>query len=136
MKFEVKRKRPRVEIVPMIDVIFFLLIFFFMFSTLKQAQTGVEVNLPKTVHVGQTKDNMVVISIDQNSQVYYGKESVTLSKLAEAVKEEIEKDETTRFIVKPDATVAYQDIIKVTDVLASQGVSQPMWGVDRQQIPK
>lgn len=134
MKFEVKRKRPRVEIVPMIDVITFMLVFFFMFSTLKDAQTGVEVNLPKTIHTGQTQDNLVVISIDQSSQVFFGEKPVTMDLLKESVANELIKDGTTRFIVKPDGSVPYEEIIQVTDVLASQGVSQPMWGVDRQQM--
>ena len=135
MKFEVKRRRHRIEIVPMIDVIFFLLIFFFMFSTLKEAQTGVEVELPKTAHMGQVEENVVVISIREGAQVYFGKDQLSLDQLSAQVNDELEKDAQTRFIVKPDASVPYEEIIKVTDVLASQGVAKPLWGVDRQQIP-
>lgn len=136
MKFQVKRRHPRIEIVPMIDVIFFMLIFFFLFSTLKEAQTGVEVDLPKTVHLGQTEQNTVVISIDANSQIFYGQDQVGLTDLEYQIKNSLQDERETRFIVKPDAVVPYQAIIAVTDLLASHGVDKPLWGVDRQKMPK
>jgi biopolymer transport protein ExbD len=136
MKLQVKRRQPRIEIVPMIDVLCFLLIFFFLFSTLKEAQTGVEVNLPKTVHLGQTEQTTVVISIDANSQIFYGEDPVGITELQYRVGKSMQRDRTTRFIVKPDAVVPYQAIIEVTDILASQGVDKPLWGVDRQKMPK
>jgi hypothetical protein len=39
-------------------------------------------------------------------------------------------------VIKPDAQVRYEELIQVTDSLASAGVYKPLWGVDRQQIPK
>jgi len=134
--FEVKRRRPRIEIVPMIDVITFLLVFFFLFSTLKQGQTGIEVNLPKTAYSGAQEQNLVVISIDGNSELYYGKNPVTLARLKEKVKADLSKEAQTRFIIKPDGAVPYREIIRVTDILAGEGVNKPLWGVDRRQIPK
>lgn len=136
MQFQIKRRQPRIEIVPMIDVLCFLLIFFFLFSSFKEAQTGVEVNLPKTVHLGKTEQSTMVISIDAGSQVFYGQEPVSLAQLAFRVRNSLQKDRETRFIVKPDAAVPYQEIIRVTDILASQGVTNPLWGVDRQKMPK
>jgi biopolymer transport protein ExbD len=134
MKLQVKRRRSRIEITPMIDVIFFMLIFFFMFATFKQAQTGVEVQLPKTVHIGNNEQNMVVISIDKNARIFFGKEAVSLEELRQQVQQELANDSTTRFIIKPDGDVPYKQIIMVTDILASEGVVKPLWGVDRQQL--
>ena len=36
LTLQLKRRKPRVEIVPMIDVMFFMLVFFLLFSTLKE----------------------------------------------------------------------------------------------------
>lgn len=136
MKFQIKRRPSQIIIVPMIDVLCFLLIFFFLFSTLKGGQTGVEVNLPKAVHLGQTEQNTVVISIDASSQIFYGRDPVELSELEYLVANSLREDPATRFVVKPDAAVPYQEIITVTDALANQGVDKPLWGVDRQEMPK
>ncbi|HOP73486.1 MAG TPA: biopolymer transporter ExbD [Bacillota bacterium] len=135
MKLQIKRRVPRIDIVPLIDVLCFMLIFFFIFSTFKSAQTGVEVDLPKTVHLGQTEQNTVVISIDHNVQVFFGEEPVSMAVLGDRIAEELSRNRETRFIVKPDASVPYRAIIAVTDALASFGVDKPLWGVDRQQMP-
>lgn len=122
--------------VPMIDVVFFLLIFFMLFSTLKTAQTGVPVELPKTFHLGQAEGNTVIVSITKDSRVYFGTEVMTLEKLTEAVGREVEQDPTTRVVIKPDATVSYDNLVRVMDALADSGVERPLLGVDRQQMPK
>ncbi len=136
MNLQVRKRRGRVDVLPMIDVMFFMLVFFMLFMTFKQAQTGVEVDLPKAMHMGQDKQNTVVISIDKEQKVYYGKKGIQLNELAQVVKDEARKDATVRFVIRPDAAVAYQDIVRVMDILAAAGVDKPLWGVDRNQIPK
>lgn len=136
MNLQVKRRRPRIEIVPMIDVIFFLLVFFFLFSTLKTSQSGVEVESPKTVNIGKSVENTVVISITQEERIYFGKEPVRLGELGQRAAAELRQDPASRFVVKPDAAVPYAELIKVMDALAGAGVKQPLLGVDRRQIPK
>ncbi len=133
--FQINRRRPRIELVPMIDVVFFILFFFLMFSTLKTAQTGVPVNIPKTTHLGRPENNTIVVTIDKNYRVYYGTEAVNLHDLNRRVGAELKKDDETRIIIKPDASVPYQELIRVMDSLAAIGVRQPLLGVDRQQIP-
>jgi biopolymer transport protein ExbD len=136
MILQVKRRRPRIEIVPMIDVMFFMLIFFFLFSTLKTGQSGVEVELPKTVNMGKSVQNTVVISITKEERIYFGKEPVRLEELGQRAAGELRQDPGSRFVVKPDAAVPYAELIKVMDALAGAGVEQPLLGVDRGQIPK
>jgi biopolymer transport protein ExbD len=136
MEFQIKRRRGRIEIVPMIDIMFFMLVFFMLFSTLDKAKAGIEVELPKTVNIGAAKTNMVVISINKNGQVFFGQNPVDLDQLQIELHREIEKDPQTSFIIRPDAAVSYGEIIRVTDLLASEGIYKPLWGVDRQQMPK
>ncbi len=136
MILRVKRRKPRIEIVPMIDVIFFMLVFFFLFSTLKTAQSGVDVELPKTVNMGEAKENTIVISITKEERIYFGKDSVGLEELVRKASVELQRDPGSRFVVKPDAAVQYDELIKVMDALAGVGVKQPLLGVDRRQIPK
>jgi Biopolymer transport protein len=135
MNLEIKRKRPRIELVPMIDVLFFMLVFFMLFSTFKGAQTGVPVQLPKALHLGNTTDSTLVISITADSSLYLGKQLVELEQLKQQVAKQVGNEPETKVIVRPDAVVSYQEIVKVMDILASAGVEKPLLGVDRQQIP-
>ncbi len=135
IKLAIKRRRPRIELVPMIDVMFFMLVFFMLFATFKGAQTGVAVELPKTLHVGKAQQNTVVISINQGSQLFYGKEAVAVGQLKERIRRELQNDPDTQVVIRPDATVAYAKVVQVMDVLAGVGVKKPVLGVDRKQIP-
>jgi biopolymer transport protein ExbD len=135
MNLQIKRRRARIELVPMIDVLFFMLVFFMLFSTINGTQTGVPIDLPKALHLGNVTQNSLVISINSNSQLYLGKQLLGLDELKSKVDQQLKDDPTTRVIVKPDAVVSYQEIVNVMDALASVGVEKPLLGVDRQQIP-
>lgn len=136
INLQIKRKRPRVEIVPMIDVMFFMLVFFLLFSTLKSAQSGVEVELPKTLHLGQSEQNVVIIDIDKEDRIFIGKERIDLGGLEERIDGALQNDPQTRIVIKPDAAVPYRNLIKVMDILAGVGVNKPLLGVDRRQFPR
>ncbi|MGD8400425.1 MAG: biopolymer transporter ExbD [Bacillota bacterium] len=135
MEFKIKRRSRKIEIVPMIDIMFFMLVFFMLFATFEKAKTGIEVDVPKTVNIGESNQNTMVISIDRNDRVFWGKEPVSLEQLQLYVREKLRKDAAARFVIKPDAQVRYEKLIAVTDSLASEGVFKPLWGVDRQQMP-
>ncbi|HYH02351.1 MAG TPA: biopolymer transporter ExbD [Bacillota bacterium] len=136
MEFKIKRRRGRIEIVPMIDVMFFMLVFFMLFSTFDKAKAGIEVELPKALNIGAPQQDVVVISIDRNSQVFYGKKPVNMQQLKSKLLSELQHNAEARFVVRPDAAVPYADLIRVTDLMASVGVYKPLWGVDRGQMPK
>ncbi|TCL73276.1 biopolymer transport protein ExbD [Hydrogenispora ethanolica] len=135
MKLEIKRRQSRIELVPMIDVMFFMVVFFMVFSTLKTAQTGVPLELPKALHIGKAEQNTVVVSIDKQSRLFYGKQTVDLGALKERIRREIAGDAETQVVIRPDAAVPYFQVVKVMDALASVGVKKPLLGVDRQQMP-
>ncbi len=135
MNLQIKRRRPRIELVPMIDVLFFMLVFFMLFSTINGSEAGVPVQLPKVLHMGDAANNSLVVTITADSQVYLGKRQIEINQLKQLVGLEMQKDPATQVIVRPDAAVTYERIVKVMDVLADTGVEKPLLGVDRQQIP-
>lgn len=132
MDLRIKRRRPHIELVPMIDIMFFMLVFFMLFSTLKTAQTGVRVELPKTLNLGQPVQNTVVISITKDNFLFFGKDQVAPAGLTRRVQQELQNDSSTVFVVKPDTSVSYGELVKVMDVLAGAGVERPMLGVERE----
>ncbi len=135
MNLQIKRRRPRIELVPMIDVLFFMLVFFMLFSTINGSEAGVPVQLPKVLHMGEAANNSLVVTITAGSQVFLGKRQIEINQLKQLVGLELQKDPATQVIVRPDAAVTYERIVKVMDVLADTGVEKPLLGVDRQQIP-
>ncbi|MBV9850954.1 MAG: biopolymer transporter ExbD [Armatimonadetes bacterium] len=83
MQFKQRRelKRTRIEIIPMIDTIFFLLVFFMLSSLALVKLNGLPVNLPKAATAQTRQANDLTITIDKNRQVYVNKQPVRLDEL-------------------------------------------------------
>src|SRR5437763_7305740 len=88
MEFKRRRelKRTRIEIIPMIDTMFFLLVFFMLSSLALTRLNGLPVNLPRasTAHK-QAAD--LTLTIDKDQRLYVNKEPVTLANVAEKLVE-------------------------------------------------
>ena len=85
-------KKARIEIIPMIDTIFFLLVFF-MISTLSMSQyKGMPVNLPKAASGQQAPAESAAVTINKEGQIFLNKQAVDKSAsgriLAPAAREE------------------------------------------------
>src|SRR6202012_2675890 len=81
-------KRARIEIIPLIDVVFFLLATFVMVSLSMVKNQGISVNLPAAKSSApQSRESSVVISVTAEGEVYLNKEAVTIEKLVAALRE-------------------------------------------------
>src|SRR5579871_6351081 len=80
MEFKRRRelKRTRIEIIPMIDTMFFLLVFFMLSSLALTRLNGLPVNLPKASTAPKQAAADLTLTIDKNRQVYVNKEAVRL----------------------------------------------------------
>ncbi|UCD67488.1 MAG: biopolymer transporter ExbD [Betaproteobacteria bacterium] len=115
-------ERPRVEVIPMIDIMMFLLVFFVVISLNMIAGTGVEMVLPgskttkeiksATVTVGVTKDNKIVIDGETISQ------DALTNKLTE-----LKKNQKISVIIAGDKDVALQTLINVMDGVRGAGIN-------------
>src|SRR5579862_2106714 len=74
-------KRTKIEIIPMIDTMFFLLVFFMLSSLALTRFNGLPVNLPRASTAPKQAATDLTITIDKNQQVYVNKEAVTLADL-------------------------------------------------------
>ncbi len=76
-------KKARIEIIPMIDTIFFLLVFF-MISTLSMSQfKGMPVNLPKAASGQQAPAESAAITIDKEGRLFLNQQAIDKSLLGE-----------------------------------------------------
>ena len=133
MELSIKKRRARIEIVPMIDVIFFLLVFFMVYGTLESRRTAVQVELPKTIHVGDPTTPSLIIGIREDGSVWAGDTSVTIEELQKTVEMELQEHPDTMVVLNPERGVIYENLINVMDTLAAGGVQQPMLGVERKK---
>src|SRR5271170_4189692 len=83
MEFRRRRelKRTKIEIIPMIDTMFFLLVFFMLSSLALTRLNGLPVNLPHASTSPKQPVTDLTMTVDKNQQVYVNKQPVTLDNL-------------------------------------------------------
>ena len=80
------RKRARIEIIPLIDIIFFLLATFIMVSLSMTKNQGVQVALPSAASAAslgdqQELDKAVTLSVNAKGEIFYNKDKITIAQL-------------------------------------------------------
>jgi biopolymer transport protein ExbD len=119
-----KSEKARIEIIPMIDVIFFLLVFF-MVSTLSMTiNRGLPVNLPKAASSQKDLRESFNITVTQNGTLFLNKEQTSLVELGQQVKAGLEKDPELVVIVSGDDQASHGAIVSVMDEVRLAGVSR------------
>src|ERR1700710_519240 len=80
MEFKRRRelKRTRIEIIPMIDTMFFLLVFFMLSSLALAKLNGLPVNLPRASTAPKQAPAKLTLTIDKDQLVYVNKEPVAI----------------------------------------------------------
>jgi biopolymer transport protein ExbD len=117
-------KKARIEIIPMIDTIFFLLVFF-MISTLSMARfTGVQVNLPKAASGTQPPTETVVISITKEGQLFFNKNTVSEESLHQLLRAELVKSPELLVVVNADDGVQHGKVVEIMDQARQTGATK------------
>jgi biopolymer transport protein ExbD len=109
-------KKARIEIIPMIDTIFFLLVFF-MISTLSMSQfKGMPVNLPKAASGQQAPAESAAITIDKDARLFLNQQAVDKSALGEALRQQLAKNAEMLVVINADDGVQHGQVVEVMDI--------------------
>ncbi|BEU88384.1 biopolymer transporter ExbD [Selenomonas sp. TAMA-11512] len=115
-------KEPLVMIIPMIDIMLFLLVFF-MISTIYMVQTNtVQVALPQAAAAKmETRPNIVPITVTQRGDVLFDKDELPNQEIEQKVRDALAADADTVFVLRGDAQADYEDVVHVLDILKRAG---------------
>ena len=119
------RRKARIEIIPLIDVIFFLLATFLMISLSMIKNQGINVNLP-TAHTSASEDRSksVTITVTEPGDVYLDKEKIAFSLLPQELKELKAQDPELKVFINGDAKAYFESAIKVLDDVRVAGITK------------
>lgn len=110
----------QVNISPLIDVVFILLIFFIV-TTVFVEETGVEVQRPAAASASMLEKNTVLIAINEDGKVYHGGREVGVRGVRGAVKKALTRDKDTPVIIQADKSASIEIYTKVHDEAALAG---------------
>ena len=117
-----EKNQPLVMIIPMIDIMLFLLVFF-MLGTIYMVQTNsLPVNLPRASTAAQeTRPNVIPITVLESGEVLFDKDSAPSQKLGEQIHAELTADADTIFVLRGDKSARYESVVAVLDLLKKSG---------------
>ena len=117
-------KKARIEIIPMIDTIFFLLVFF-MISTLSMTQfKGMQVNLPKAASGQQAPAESAAVTIDKDGRLFLNQQVTDEASLAEALSQQLEKNPEMLVVINADDGVPHGQVVQVMDIARGVNVAK------------
>lgn len=109
-----------VDLVPMIDVVFQLVIFFMLSSTLV-TRTGINLDLPDATSTEETVTSSVVLTVVSAEDIRLGEASYTLDELASVLAERRDEYEGRAISIEADSNLAYGTMVSILDVLRRNG---------------
>ena len=121
--------RARIEIIPLIDIIFFLLATFVMVSLSMTKNQGVTVSLPgaataSTLMDQQQQSKAVTLGVNEKGDVFFNKEKITLQQLPFRLQtfKLVEKD--PKIIINGDASADFKVVVAVLDEVRKMGITK------------
>jgi len=123
-----RQKKPEVAInlTPLIDVVFLLLIFF-MVSTSFTRETQIKLELPKAdVEKLQSEPQLIEISIDKEGRLFVNGIALVNSQietLKKAIAPLIKDNPNVPVVISADANTAYQSVVLAMDAASQLGIS-------------
>lgn len=121
---EPKKKRLHIEIIPMIDVMMFLLVFFVLISLNVIPALGIKTQLPGAAHAQQLKpQNKAVITLGLQDRLQLDGQDLNQADLVARLKGLEKPDEKMVIILNSDAGVEVARLVSVMDVLKGSGFS-------------
>ena len=117
-----KKSKARIEIIPMIDVMMFLLVFFVLISINVIPALGVKTVLPSSSQSQDIKSIVnALVTLGKNDELQLNGRTIALDQLAAAIHAFERPDNKVAVIVNSDKGVEVQRLIDVMDALKSNG---------------
>lgn len=125
------RRRVSLDISPLLDVVFLLLIFFLVTTTFLP-DAGMDLELPESTTAAASELAPTVVSVGEDGGIQFDGDNVSVDELQTAVTA-LSDEERQRVTVRADSRVDYGVIVRIIDALRNAGVtgvSLPMEAVE------
>jgi len=119
------RKKPRIEIIPMIDTMFFLLVFFMVATLSMTLQKGISVNLPHAATARDEIREVVALTLTKEGKLYVDKEEVpSVAEASARLSSQIAQGKEVSVVIYADRAVEHGRVIDLMDGVRTAGVGR------------
>lgn len=118
---------PNIEMTPIIDMVFLLLIFFLVATTYQQSERELAIALPEAEAAApiSTMLREIIINVDAQGQIIVSGQPLELEELRTLVADAVRINPDQKVSVRGDKDIAYGAIARVLDVCKAAGAQQP-----------
>lgn len=136
MKLRLRQSRKaRIEIIPMIDTVFFLLVFFMLASLSMTVYKGMPVNLPKAASGQPTRDENAAITLARDGGMYLNRQLTTEEALGEQLRALLSANPNLVVMINADGEVLHRRVVAAVDVARTAGIARVAIAVMPGEIP-
>ncbi|MBT7591131.1 MAG: biopolymer transporter ExbD, partial [Candidatus Scalindua sp.] len=122
LKTGFETKKARIEMIPLIDIVFLLLVFFIYAMLSMVVHRGFKVDLPQATTAERDKEDYASITVDKENRILLNKEEVLIENLSEEIKAEIK--EGVKIFINGDKEADLGVVINVLDTLRRDNIKE------------
>ncbi len=129
------RRKARIEMLPLIDIVFLLLVFFIYAMLSMAVHRGLPVELPTSQTAKIDKRLVLSVTLKSDNSVYLDQAYVRLEDLVDALKARVENHKEPGVLLFADRSIQYQALFQVLDQIRLAGINRISLQAELEQNP-
>jgi biopolymer transport protein ExbD len=116
-----------IDLTPIIDMVFLLLIFFLVATTFQQTEREMKIALPAATSAGPISAAMreLIVNVDAQGQMYVSGRQIDAGALRSMIADAVAANSQQKVTVRGDRNAPYSKIVTALDICKSAGIQQP-----------
>ena len=125
------KKEPTIMIIPMIDIVFFLLVFFMVGTLYMNTEQQIPLNLPSTSTSTAKSIEPIIITLTTSHKLYIDNREISADNLSQEVQDIVRTTPRQAFVIRASKDVYYNEVIALLDMLQVNGAKYISVATDR-----
>ena len=128
-------KSVRIEMLPLIDIVFLLLVVFIYAMLSMAVHRGLPILLPASSTAGIEKKSTLSVTVKTDGTIYVDEKLISIENLAAFFKKKAEIDKDTGILLFAEKTLSYQKLFRVLDQIRIAGLNRISLQAEAEQQP-
>ena len=125
------KKEPTIMIIPMIDIVFFLLVFFMVGTLYMNTEQQIPLNLRSTSTSTAKSIEPIIITLTTSHKLYIDNREISADNLSQEVQDIVRTTPRQAFVIRASKDVYYNEVIALLDMLKVNGAKYISVATDR-----
>jgi len=127
------RKKARIEMLPLIDIVFLLLVFFIYAMLSMAVHRGLRVELPQSASAVIDQQPLLSVTVRESGEIYVDEVATTLEELPELLQRMAGGRDDPEVLLFGERQLSYQQLFSVLDKIRASGISRISLQAERTQ---